>query len=301
MRTSSFFRTSLFTLVLVCIPLLALAAHGEPVKVDPRPAIVLASFGSTDPDAQKVQEEFVKAAVERYAPIPVRLAVTSRLVQRVVREKGGEAPSLFRVLADLGDQGYTHVAVQSMHVVAGEEFKGVMEIAEAQAGLPKGITRIAVGNPLVASNDDAEALAGALLTSLPADRKAGEAVVFVGHGTEGTGGLIYPALQWHLQAKDAGLHASTVEGVPSMDDTLNALPPAQKSGKTRVWLAPLLALAGEHTRNDIMGDEDDSWKSTLTARGYTCMPVNRALLAIPAVRDLWFNHLDEALEELGIH
>jgi sirohydrochlorin cobaltochelatase len=299
------FRRSFLTLALcaLCLslsPLSGYAAHGGAGDAAPRPLIVLASFGSTDADAQKAQEAFHQAAVERYAPIPVRLAVTARLVQRTLKDRGQEAPSLFRVLADVSDEGYTHVAVQSIQVIAGDEFKGVAAIAAAQAGLPKGIERIALGAPLVASNEDAWALAEALLASLPADRKAGEPVIFVGHGAEGTGGLSYPALNWHLQARDSAVFISTVEGTPAMEDTLAALPKPAGNAKIRVWLAPLLALAGEHARNDIMGGGDDSWKSTLTAAGYQCMPIEQALLSVPAVRDLWFAHLDEALRELGV-
>lgn len=287
-------------LCLSCIVLFSFTAlaHGTSEPKDPSFAIVLASFGSTDADAQQVQAAFLKAAQERYAPIPVYMGFTARIVMKKLHEQGKDSTSLFRILADLSDKGYDHIAVQSMQVIAGAEFEGVKQIAMAQKGLPKGFEHVTVGAPLVASNDHAEELAKALIASLPKERKSGEPVVFVGHGAEGTGGMTYPALNWHLQALDPAVFVSTVEGTPSMDDTLAALP-APGGKKLRVWLAPLLALAGEHARNDIFGSEPDSWKSMITAKGYECMNIEKALLSLPAVRDLWFAHLDEALHELG--
>ncbi|MDL2271937.1 sirohydrochlorin cobaltochelatase [Desulfovibrio sp. OttesenSCG-928-I05] len=285
-------------LVLFSFTALAGSPTGQARSKAPSFAIVLASFGSTDAEAQKVQDAFLQAARERYAPTPVYMGFTARIVMKKLQEQGKDAPSLFRILAELGDQGYDHIAVQSMQVITGAEFEGVKQIATAQEGLPKGFKRVVVGDPLVASNEQAAELAHALIASLPKERKSGEPVIFIGHGAEGRGGLSYPALNWHLQILDPMLFISTVEGAPSMDDTLIALP-APEGKKLRVWLAPLLALAGEHARNDIFGADPDSWKSMLTAKGYECMNIEKALLSLPAVRELWFAHLDEALLSLG--
>ena len=33
---------------------------------------------------------------------------------------------------------------------------------------------------------------------------------------------------------------------------------------------PLMSVAGDHAKNDMAGDEPDSWKSILTRNGFQC-------------------------------
>jgi sirohydrochlorin cobaltochelatase len=228
----------------------------------------------------------------------VTLANTARMVMAKNAKNGIAVPSLFRALADLADEGYTHVAVQSLHLIPGAEFDGISSVAKAQEGLPKGLEKISVGASLMASNEDCEKVASALIGSLPKERKAGEPVVFVGHGTHhGVGGMAYPALQWHAANRDAKIFISTIEGTPDRKTTLKALgKPAAK--KNVLWIAPLLGLAGDHAVNDLYGDEDDSWKSVLTGEGWQVKEAFTPLYAVPAIREIWFAHLDAALEAL---
>lgn len=296
------FRATLNTLVLAIALVLpfsvadASQALASPAKN--RTAIVLASFGSTVEQARAAEADFVRAAKERYPETHVVLANTARMVLRKNAEQGVIIPSLFRVLADLADAGYTHVAVQSLQLIPGAEFDGVAAVARSQAGLPKGIKKISVGAALLAANADCERLAAALPASLPKERAPSEPAIFVGHGTHhGTGGMVYPALQWHAARHDARLFISTIEGTPAQEDTLTALgKPAGK--KNTVWLAPLLTLAGDHAVNDLYGDEDDSWEKTLTRLGWQVRRSPVPLLAVPEVRELFFAHLDAALGEL---
>ncbi|MCC8194102.1 MAG: sirohydrochlorin cobaltochelatase [Deltaproteobacteria bacterium] len=284
--------------VYLLVPFSAHASgHSEKVE-EPRVAIVLASFGSTVKEARDTEADFVLAVRKRYPETHVVLANTARLVMTRNAEKGVRVPSLFRALADLADEGYTHVAVQSLQLIPGAEFEGVRAVAKAQEGLPKGLSKVSVGAPLFASNEDCEKAVDALIASLPKERKPGEPVIFVGHGTHhGVGGLAYPALQWHLANRDAKAFVSTIEGTPARDGTLALLgEPAGKNGV--IWVAPLLGLAGDHAVNDLYGDEDDSWKSVLGKQGWQVKKAASPLFAIPGIRDIWFAHLDTALEAL---
>jgi sirohydrochlorin cobaltochelatase len=46
------------------------------------------------------------------------------------------------------------------------------------------------------------------------------------------------------------------------------------------------------------GDEDDSWKSVLTANGITCVPVLKGTAEYNAIADLWLDHLKIAMAHL---
>lgn len=284
--------------ILLCIPFFAQAAEHAEKKESPRVAIVLASFGSTVKEARDAEAAFVRETEKRYAPIRVVRANTARMVMVKNTANGIVIPSLFRALADLADEGYTHVAVQSLQLIPGAEFEGTAAVAKAQEGLPKGLEKISVGAPLMASNEDCEKVTAALVSSLPKERKAGEPVIFVGHGTRhGAGGMVYPALQWHMANRDAKIYISTIEGTPDREATLKALgKPGLK--KPALWIAPLLGLAGDHAVNDLYGDEEDSWKSVLTKEGWQVKEAFMPLYAVPAVREIWFAHLDAALEAL---
>ena len=292
---------TLFTAVFIFFaPVLSASASStHDANVPPRLAIVLASFGSTVKEAQDVEAAFVQETKKRYPEARVVLANTARIVMAKNAKAGIHVPSLFRALADLADEGYTHVAVQSIQVLPGAEFDGIATVALAQEGLPKGLTKVSVGTSLLASNEDLEKAADALLATLPKDRKAQDPVIFVGHGTHhGPGGMVYPALQWHLSMRDAKIFISTIEGTPDQETTLKILGKAPDKN-SRIWVAPLLALAGDHAVNDLYGDEDDSWKNILSKQGWQVKESFQPLLAMPGLQEIWFAHLDAALDALG--
>ena len=67
----------------------------------------------------------------------------------------------------------------------------------------------------------------------------------------------------------------------------------------RVVLQPLMIVAGDHAVNDMAGDEEDSWKSVLEREGYKVVCVLEGLGQIPAVRDIYVEHVQAAMERLG--
>jgi len=67
---------------------------------------------------------------------------------------------------------------------------------------------------------------------------------------------------------------------------------------SKAYLLPFMAVAGDHAMNDMAGDENDSWKSVLTADGVACVPVLRGTAENQAFVDIWLDHLQAALERL---
>ena len=56
--------------------------------------------------------------------------------------------------------------------------------------------------------------------------------------------------------------------------------------RRKVHLVPLLLVAGDHSVNDMAGDEEDSLKRRLEAAGFTVSYSLRGLGEIPAVREM---------------
>ncbi|MDY0307669.1 MAG: sirohydrochlorin cobaltochelatase [Desulfovibrionaceae bacterium] len=279
-------------LLFFCFACPALAGHSE------RPAkkgILLVTFGTTVPEATAALEHLDAQVKARFPGLPVHWAYSSRIVRDKLASTGVIKDSPATALAKMMDEGFTHVAVQSLHTIPGEEFHGLQKTVSAFTGMPKGMDQIEVGMPLLASHEDMQACAKAIMATLPRERKAGEAVVLMGHGTHHPGNIYYPALQYYLNRLDPLILVGTVEGAPSLDDVRAEL----KKRKVRtVYLRPLMSVAGDHAMNDMAGDEDDSWKSVLTKDGLACVPVLRGTAASTAFTDIWIDHLQHAVERL---
>lgn len=270
----------------------ALAGHMERT---PKKGILLVAFGTTVPEARSALDHIGEQAAQRFAGLDIRWAYSSRVVRERLAAQGHHFDSPAMALARMMDDGFTHVAVQSLHTIPGEEFHGLHQTVRAFSGLPKGMQSVELGRPLLADPADVEACAAAIMASLPPERKADEAVILLGHGTHHPANIYYPGLQYSLQRIDPLVLIGTVEGTPSLDDVRGVLKDRKIS---KVYLQPFMAVAGDHAVNDMAGDDEDSWKSVLEADGLTCVPILRGTAELPAFVDIWLDHLQAALERL---
>jgi sirohydrochlorin cobaltochelatase len=292
------FPGGLFLLFLLLPLFLILIPNAEAAEQDKEAnkALVLFTFGTTYSQKSDPLALIRAEIASRHPNLATRVAYSSAHVVKTLKSKGEDARTLPQVLADLSADGYTRIAVQSLHVIPGLEFDIARDIAGRDDRLPKGIERIALGRPLIGSHEDAEAVARVLAGTLPAERKAGDAVVLVGHGAASpSGSLAYPALQSFLSRLDSKIFVGTIEGPFTLEATLAAL---KASGAKKVWLFPLLLVVGDHATNDIFGDEADSWRQTFSKAGIQAVPVSRGLAAVPALVSLWADHAEGALAEL---
>lgn len=276
------------------LPLAAQARHGgDAARKD---GILLVAFGTTVEEARPALDNIERLVRAAHPGADIRWAWSARKARAALTKEGKPAASPQQALADMAEEGFTHVAVQSFHTITGEEFHGLLATAHAMEGLPKGLTRITVGLPLLGSTDDAESLAVALKSLLPRERKPGDAVIFMGHGNpHHPAALSYVAMQYYLTKADPLFFISAVEGSPSFDEVIAAL--AARKVRT-AWLVPLMAVAGDHARNDMAGDDPESLASLLRERGITPRPVLRGTASSDAIVSIWLRHLDVALKQL---
>ena len=82
-----------------------------------------------------------------------------------------------------------------------------------------------------------------------------------------------------------------MEGNPKLEDIL---PELKKKGIKKVYLAPCMAVAGDHARNDMAGDEPDSWKSMLKKNGIASEAVLVGTAEVPEIADIWIDHAKSA-------
>jgi len=285
-------------LLTLCLSLVlaapALAGHDTPKE--PKRAIVVAAFGTTVPEAAPALAKMVERVKAAYPGVPVSLCYTAAMIRSKLAKEGQHIPSPAEALAALPDQGVTDVALMSLQTIPGHEYDDLMRLADAFSHLPKGLSKVAVSAPLLFDKDDFPRVAKALLDAAPKERKPGEALIFVGHGTDHPANMAYPALQYSLWRLDPNAFVATVEGTPSFTDAVEEL---QKHGIKKAWLVPLFAVAGDHARNDMAGKEKDSLASALAAAGIAAIPVLTGNGDREAVAAVWMDHLKKVVAGLS--
>ena len=268
-------------------------AHGE--KQPDKTGILLVAFGTSVPEAQASFKNIDAKVKEAFPGVEVRWAYTSRIIRDKLAKEGQFIDSPAVALARMADEGFTRVAVQSLHTIPGEEYDYLVETARAFAGLPKGLKNVLVGRPLLSIPDDLEKAADAMIANFPKARKVNEAVVLMGHGTPHPGNSMYPAMQYVFSKKDANVFVGTVEGQPSLDDVVTQL---KARGIKKAWLIPFMSVAGDHAHNDMAGSEDDSWKSVLTEAGIDCETVLKGTAEYDNMAALWVDHLKQIMDHI---
>jgi sirohydrochlorin cobaltochelatase len=281
------------TCLLLLVPILAGpagAGHGEHERPEKR-GILLAAFGTTVPEARAALDNVEEEVRKAFPDLPVRWAYTSHMVRQKLAGRGVETDSLETALARMMDEGFTHVAVQSLHTIGGWEFHDLVQNARAFSGMAGGFDRLVVGGPLLNGAEDIRRTAETLLALQPEARKPGEALVLMGHGTDHPADALYTALAVELQRKDPNVFLGTVEGTTGIEEIREKI---RERGIQTAYLVPFMAVAGDHARNDLAGEED-SWRSSLVRDGVACVPVLRGTAELDPVVGIWIDHLRSAM------
>jgi sirohydrochlorin cobaltochelatase len=276
--------------LLVAPSLVPAMGHGE--KKPAKKAILLVTFGTSIPRAQKIFEKIDAAYKKAFPGAEIRWAYTSKIIRNKLAKHGKIWLSPEEALAKLMAQDYNQIAVQSLHFICGEEYHDLVGVVHGFKGMTNDF-RALIGNPLCATTEDLQAVAKAALADLPKERKKDEAIVYMGHGTPHPGGVAYPALDYVLQSHDHLLILGTVEGWPELKDVKAYL---LKHKVKRAYLIPFMTVAGDHATNDMAGPEPDSWKSVLTKAGIACVPVMKPVADNPEIIKIWIEHTRKVLK-----
>ncbi len=154
-------------------------ASGTARKQEIKPAIVVSAFGTTYEKTLKSILAIVEDVERSFPNVEVRLAFTSNIIRKIWHKRNNDAAykkahpkvpaQLYTVknvlggaMADLQNEGYRHIVVQSTHVVAGEEYQdmeaflnGLNSIKTLQLKHQPFIA-IGVGKPLTGAFDHSE-------------------------------------------------------------------------------------------------------------------------------------------------
>ena len=258
--------------------------------------LLVVSFGTSFNDSRRLTIGAVESALEKAFPeYAVRRGFTSQIIIDHVAKRDGEIIDNMQEALDRAvDNGVKTLVVQPTHLMNGLEYE---EMSKAIAQYSDAFEKISIGQPLLTSDEDFQAVAKAI-TEATADYDDGEtAIVFMGHGTEAESNGVYAKMQQVLtDGGYAHYYVGTVEATPSLDDVLAAV---KQGSYKRVVLRPLMVVAGDHANNDMAGDDDDSWKTTFEKEGYEVVCEVEGLGALEAVQQLYVEHAQAAVDALA--
>ncbi|MDY6011555.1 sirohydrochlorin cobaltochelatase [Clostridium sp.] len=268
-----------------------------------RKAILVVSFGTSYLDAlENSIEKIEKEIQENFKEYDIFRSFTSHMIIRKLKSVYNmevDTPEI--VLEKIKDLGYDEVLVQPIHIIPGEEYdyvKGNVERFE------KYFNSIKFGRPLFfyQGEEDMPNDYGIFIDSIKEllECKEDEAVVLFGHGSAHYSNAAYGALQTMLY--DEGFERAfvgTVEGYPTLNSVLKRL---NKNNIKKVKLVPLMVVAGDHVRNDMASDEDDSWKTILKENGFEVETHIHGLGEIKAFRKIYIDHIEDMINDtyLGV-
>ncbi len=327
MKLKSFFiAVALFTL---CTATNSLASGDY--HVEHKSAIVLAMFGTTVEPALKSLLNIRSKIQQQFPNVAVRIAFTSNIIRKKWQHRA-EDPSYIKehpevskeilhvktplaTIADLQNYGYHNIVVQPTHVSMGEEFldlntyvKALMEMGTFKKPKYKPFQKVALGRPALGTygtkfpyTDDIATLAKAMAPDAKKAAKEKAGLVYMGHGNEffpGNGGA-YLEFASKMRKIYSGVVTviGNVEGFPGIEDVMESL---RLYGVKKVVLKPFMVVAGDHSMNDMAGDEDDTWKSILVKNGFEVITVTRGLGENDDFADIFVNHAIDAAKDAGI-
>lgn len=265
-------------------------------------AILVVSFGTTHLDTlEKTIVKVENKIRSKFKDYEVFRAFTSHIIiKRLMKNNGIKVETPEEMLEKLYEKGYEEVILEPLHVIGGEEFDYIKNVYNLYKDKFKVIK---LARPLLYFEGEEERVKDytnfvkVLKNILPEC----ESYVLVGHGTMHPQGTAYWALQSMLIDNDMeNILIGTVEGYPGPEQVLKRL---KKLGAKKVLIAPMMLVAGDHAKNDIAGDDEDSWKNMLEAEGFKVEVFLRGLGEFDEIENLYINHLEDAIlgnfESLG--
>ena len=276
---------------------------GDASLDDPRNAdnigdneLLVLSFGTSFNDSRRLNIGAIESDLETAFPdYSVRRGFTANIVIDHIQSRDGiKMDDVDEAMNRAVDNNVKNLVIQPTHLMNGLEYQ---ELEEQVAQYADAFDKIAIGKPLLTSEDDFKRVEQVLVDWTSEYDDGETAICFMGHGTEAESNEVYQKMQDLLTADGHDNYfVGTVEASPSLEDVLAKV----KAGSyKRVVLEPMMVVAGDHANNDMAGDEEDSWKTTFEDAGYEVTCLLRGLGENEAIRQIYVEHAQAAMDSLN--
>ena len=241
-------------------------------------AVLVTSFGTSHKDTREKCLDSIENEVKaKYGSEKVERAYTSGVIRRIVEKK--EGIHIFdqnEGLETLKNKGYDEIVTMSLHILDGIEY------AKLNDKYGK------ISKPLLVNDEDFEKVVNDEEFN---STEGNDAIVFMGHGSESAADSTYQRLQEeYLKAGKDNIFIATVEGQVTIEDVIQKL---KGRGFRKILLKPFMIVAGDHAKNDMASDEEDSWKTILQNEGYEVTPLLKGMGEYEFIRKMFMDKLEE--------
>ena len=240
-------------------------------------AILVTSFGTSHRDTREKCLDLIQREVEeKYGNENVERAYTSGIIRRIIEKN--EGVHIFdqeEGLKVLKDKGFEEIITMSLHILDGIEYSKL----DDKFGK--------ISKPLLADDEDFEKIVENKEFN---DLEGNDAIMFMGHGTESEADYAYQKLQdEYLKAGKNNIFIATVDGKVTIKDVIEKM---KGKGFKKILLKPFMIVAGDHAKNDMSSDDEDSWKTILKNEGYEVTSVLKGMGEYEFIRKMFMDKLE---------
>lgn len=271
----------------------------QKAKQNDKPAVVIASFGSTR-RGKVVLRSFRQEVAERFGEYDIFWAATSA----VIRRKTGE-PGVAEILLEVKSSGFKTAAILPLQIFPGVEYRKICEVASSSGEL-----KVKVGETLMHRWRFIKEVLAVVSKDFISPEQGDNLLAL--HGTPmaaDPANAAYLGLNDLVLAGYENVFTASLEGVPDHDAVLGKLTANIKDKNTRhIRILPLLLTAGMHVEKDLLGSEN-SWKRRLEDGGYSvdCPVVQydggeyfKSLIAYAEIREFFLQRLESCLHSFDL-
>ncbi len=261
-----------------------------------KPVILVTSFGTSFPSSRHITIGAIESDIrEAYPDYDVRRAFTAQIIiDHIESDTGRHIDNFEEAMDKIVAEGVTELVVQPTHLMDGFEYTDIKEALAAYEGK---VSKIALGAPLLTTDEDRTAVAQAIKAACEKYEDGDTAICLMGHGTEAESNGVYATMQEKFtELGFSNYFVATVEAEPTFDDAVQAV---KAAGFSKAVLRPMMVVAGDHANND-MADESDpeSFASQMIAAGIQVTSVVEGLGQLNDIQEIYVSHVADAIATL---
>jgi sirohydrochlorin cobaltochelatase len=253
-------------------------------------AILVVSFGTSYEETRTKNIEAIEKRIgDKYQDYKIYRAFTSKMIIKKLKEVDGiEIPTVEEALEVISKDGMTELIVQPTHIIHGIENDNMIEAIKMYEDR---FQSVMIGTPLLSETLDYEEVIDIIMNHFKG-LKCEEALVLMGHGSSHYSNSSYPALDYMFKEKGyPNVYVGTVEGYPSLHHVIGIM---KSKNIKKIYLTPLMVVAGDHAMNDMAGEEEDSWKVIMEEEGYEVEIVMKGLGEYKEIQEMFIKHIEKA-------
>lgn len=271
--------------------------------------ILAVSFGTTSKDGRKRDIKGIEDALKKAYPkwLVCRAFTSQTIINRIQKYDGEKIDNIEKALDRAYANGVKNIIVQPTHLMRGTEYEEMVKTIDKYACK---FENLIVADPLICKESDIIIVAKSITEQIVIDSDYesvhdalldGTAFVFMGHGSNHISNSIYTKMQSCMEKLGFdNVFLGTAMGAPRGTSCKEIIEKVKRMGYTKVILSPLMVTAGLHVKNDMAGDDENSWKSQLIKSDLKVKTLISGLGSVKGIQELYVAHTAAAMDRINI-